>query len=214
MTKGDVVAASLIEYYNAGFRDDVAALLPRRGEPDAFDARDIHLDRLVPGNRCRLKVATAPLFLHAFFFEVLLDQAMHSGAPERHASYDRRFAPPKFKGILATVRDHMPPSMLIAISVAHGTAMQIELGELRDFARHFRDITLSRLGEMQGDTRSSASQRGVLAAMHSHLFMAGLGIIGNSGSESVPGGARYSVGEFGERIETIRRHLIHEDDLR
>ena len=110
-----------VEYYKNYFLTDVQNIMKTLNDNNKLSIH--HFVR--PGTEGRTKQAylkskSQRMFLHCFFFLVLIDQAIHAGLREEHAIFERIAGYPKFVGILSSYNSNMHPTLLLLI----GTSLQ------------------------------------------------------------------------------------------
>jgi hypothetical protein len=117
---GNPQSSEPVFYYRSQYREDRDTMVKLCGD----QGRRIYTVNLPPreslrGNLLERKdrelegVSNAVLFLLCYFFEVLLDQAVHSTHRHLHATFDDQFNCPKLSGVLGVLGQNCNPMNLL-----------------------------------------------------------------------------------------------------
>lgn len=164
----------------------------------------------LPGRDCCLNlIQDSEKFLVCFFFQVLLDQAIHQVYMPNHKHYDDMFSPVKFLGMLATANTNMPPRHLIILSLLHAKNNIETNDELPSFCSFlFKEFTdrIQQWTDISG-LRDTEVPKHIFTAMHGEIALEALVTMGRSDEQGNYFSHQYSLEDLGKRLVIIRDTL-------
>lgn len=196
-------------YYLNQFRSDLQ-IAQQQAKTFIRGTRVISFNDFLPSADCCLNQIEDPeKCLICFFFEVLLDQAIHHVYMPYHIHYDDIFSPIKFRGILATANTNMPPRHLIILSLLH-TKNYVETNDdLPSFCSLlFKEFTvrIQQWADIAGLRDAEMIER-IFTAMHGEIAIEALGALGRSNEQVNYFSHQYSLEDLGKRLVIIRDAL-------
>ncbi len=135
------------------------------------------------------------LFLFCYFYCVLLDQAVHTGANEEHRSFNAYWECPKFRGILGSAHSNLHPGLILEIATKYVSEeneekLGTQLNSLASFfATEFRRILTEDYPKAAGRLKSDSSRQAfcesvLRAAEHGLVFSTVPGAFGGLSEEA------------------------------
>lgn len=76
-------------------------------------------------------IQNKPLFLMSYFFLVLMNQAIHSGARNLHQDFQNIVQYPKLVGILSSYGSNLHPALLLIVSIKHSENIETTIDNFR-----------------------------------------------------------------------------------
>jgi hypothetical protein len=157
--KGELPSA--IDYYKNSYTHDLELAL----DPSPHYRDRISIVSLLPEQAKVFGLMRSPyLFLFCFFFNSLLDQAIHSGLRAEHPYFDRIARYPKIVGILSTYWHNIHPVVLLMaatfqISIRDEKRVTEDFQQLSDFfIEDYCDFFLNQYPKLTGRLESNADR--------------------------------------------------------